>query len=127
MIRVIHAVIRFEPDQPVGIPEGFLEVSARLGAQNVLVMSAEPDEARTMERFCDLCDRAASYGLSTRIIFHGHVSDPGGSHSSFVATMRMIGARRSRFETTAYRWARLGYLALTTGMLLGFPWAIIAW
>jgi ABC-type transport system involved in cytochrome c biogenesis permease subunit len=46
---------------------------------------------------------------------------------SFVATLRMIRERRSRFETTAYRWARLGYLALTTGMLLGFPWAIIAW
>jgi Cytochrome C assembly protein len=46
---------------------------------------------------------------------------------SFVATIRMIRVRRSRFETTAYRWARLGYLALTTGMLLGFPWAIIAW
>src|SRR5713101_8042632 len=26
--------LRFEPDQPVGIPEGFLEVSARLGAQS---------------------------------------------------------------------------------------------
>ncbi len=46
---------------------------------------------------------------------------------SFVATVRMIRERRSRFETTAYRWARLGYLSLTTGMLLGFPWAIIAW
>jgi sugar phosphate isomerase/epimerase len=61
--------LRFEPDQPVGIPEGFLEVSARLGAQNVLVMSAEPDEARTMERFCDLCDRAASYGLHVCLEF----------------------------------------------------------
>ena len=38
--------LRFEPEHPVGIPEGFLEVSARLGAQNVLVMSAEPEEAR---------------------------------------------------------------------------------
>ena len=46
---------------------------------------------------------------------------------SFVATLRMIRERRAHFETTAYRWARLGYLALTTGMLLGFPWAIIAW
>src|SRR3954468_3376269 len=27
---------RFEPDQPVGVPEGFLEVSARLGARYVL-------------------------------------------------------------------------------------------
>src|SRR6185369_17823365 len=33
--------LRFEPDQPVGVPEGFLEVSARLGAKYVLVMSAE--------------------------------------------------------------------------------------
>jgi hypothetical protein len=40
--------LRFEPEHPVGIPEGFLEVSARLGAQNVLVMSAEPEEARTL-------------------------------------------------------------------------------
>src|SRR5215470_10955411 len=61
--------LRFEPDQPVGIPEGFLEVSARLGAQHVLVMSAEPDEARTMERFCDLCDRAAAYGLHVCLEF----------------------------------------------------------
>src|SRR5436853_388762 len=51
--------LRFEPEQPVGIPEGFLEVSARLGARNVLVMSAEPDEARTIERFCELWDASS--------------------------------------------------------------------
>ena len=61
--------LRFEPDQPVGIPEGFLEVSARLGARHVLVMSAEPDEARTLERFGALCDRAASYGLRVGLEF----------------------------------------------------------
>jgi sugar phosphate isomerase/epimerase len=61
--------LRFEPDQPVGIPEGFLEVSARLGAKHVLVMSAEPEEARTLERFCELCDRAASYGLQVGLEF----------------------------------------------------------
>jgi len=61
--------LRFEPDQPVGVPEGFLEVSARLGAKNVLVMSAEPDEARTIERFADLCDRAAQYGLQVCLEF----------------------------------------------------------
>jgi sugar phosphate isomerase/epimerase len=61
--------LRFEPDQPVAIPEGFLEVSARLGAENVLVMSAEPDEARTLDRFCDLCDRAAAYGLHVCLEF----------------------------------------------------------
>ena len=61
--------LRFEPEQPVGIPEGFLEVSARLGARHVLVMSAEPDEARTLERFAELCERAASYGLQVNLEF----------------------------------------------------------
>jgi sugar phosphate isomerase/epimerase len=61
--------LRFEPEHPVGIPEGFLEVSARLGAKNVLVMSAEPEEARTIERFCELCDHAAGYGLHVCLEF----------------------------------------------------------
>ncbi|MHB1323874.1 MAG: cytochrome c biogenesis protein CcsA [Coriobacteriia bacterium] len=47
--------------------------------------------------------------------------------TSFAATVRMIRDRRSSFEQTAYRWARFGYLPLTLGMLLGFPWAILAW
>ena len=61
--------LRFEPELPVGVPEGFLEVSARLGARNVLVMSAEPDEARTVERFGELCERAAPYGLQVNLEF----------------------------------------------------------
>jgi sugar phosphate isomerase/epimerase len=61
--------LRFEPEQPVGVPERFLEVSARLGARHVLVMSAEPDEARTIERFAELCDRAAPYGLRVGLEF----------------------------------------------------------
>jgi len=61
--------LRFEPDQPIGVPEGFLEVSARLGAKHVLVMSAEPEEARTLERFGELCDRAAPYGLTVGLEF----------------------------------------------------------
>jgi len=61
--------LRFEPEVPVGVPEGFLEVSARLGAKNVLVMSAEPEEARTIERFGELCDRAAQYGLHVCLEF----------------------------------------------------------
>jgi cytochrome c biogenesis factor len=46
---------------------------------------------------------------------------------SFVATLQMIVERRSSYETTAYRWARLGYLPITIGMLLGFPWALMSW
>jgi cytochrome c biogenesis factor len=47
--------------------------------------------------------------------------------ASFAATVLMIVQRRSSFEQTAYRWARFGYLPLTFGMLIGFPWAIMAW
>jgi sugar phosphate isomerase/epimerase len=61
--------LRFEPDLPVGVPEGFLEASARLGARHVLVMSAEPDETRTLDRFSDLCDRAAAFGLDVCLEF----------------------------------------------------------
>ena len=46
---------------------------------------------------------------------------------SFVSAVQMVVHRHSRFETAAYGWARLGYLALTVGMLLGFPWALEAW
>src|SRR5260370_34202274 len=37
--------LRFEPDQPVGVPGGFLEVSARRGAANVARVTAGADEA----------------------------------------------------------------------------------
>ena len=46
---------------------------------------------------------------------------------SFLATVQMMNRRHSAYETTAYRWARLGYLPLTFGMLIGFPWALAAW
>ena len=69
-VRVLDTeFLRFEPEQPVGVPEGFLEVSARLGARYVLVMSAEPEEARTLDRFADLCDRAAAFGLEVCLEF----------------------------------------------------------
>ena len=69
-VRVLDTeFLRFEPEQPVGVPEGFLEVSARLGAQYVLVMSAEPDETRTLERFGELCDGAAAYSLEVCLEF----------------------------------------------------------
>jgi sugar phosphate isomerase/epimerase len=61
--------LRFEPEHSNGVPEGFLEISARLGAKHVLVMSAEPQEARTLERFGELCDRAAPYGLHVNLEF----------------------------------------------------------
>ena len=35
--------LRFEPEIPVGVPEGFLEGPARQRADNILLMSAEPE------------------------------------------------------------------------------------
>lgn len=61
--------LRFEPEIAQGIPEGFLEAGARLGARHVLVMSTEPLEARTLERFCELCDRAHQYNLQVCLEF----------------------------------------------------------
>ncbi len=62
--------LRFEPGSAAaGIPEGFLEAGARLGARYVLVMSAEPLEARTLERFVELCDRAQQYRLHVCLEF----------------------------------------------------------
>src|SRR4030095_3364736 len=58
--------LRFEPEHPEGIPDGFLEVSARLGAKNVLVMSAEADESRTLERFAELRPRAGAADMVAR-------------------------------------------------------------
>ena len=46
---------------------------------------------------------------------------------SFVASALMIVRRRSSYEAVAYGWAKIGYLALTLGMLLGFPWALMSW
>jgi cytochrome c biogenesis factor len=46
---------------------------------------------------------------------------------SFLASLLMMRHRHSAYETTAYRWARFGYLPLTFGMLIGFPWALAAW
>jgi sugar phosphate isomerase/epimerase len=76
--------LRFEFDQPIGVPEGFLEVSARLGAKNVLVMSAEPEEARTLERLCELCDRAAAYGLQVCLEFAIYTGVPTLAHAADV-------------------------------------------
>jgi sugar phosphate isomerase/epimerase len=98
--------LRFEPEQPVGIPEGFLEVSARLGAKHVLVMSAEPDEARTVERFCELCDRAAPYGLGVGLEFAIYTGVRTLAHAVHVL------ARSKRANTSviidALHWSRSG-------------------
>ncbi|RJQ54221.1 MAG: hypothetical protein C4521_05060 [Actinobacteria bacterium] len=46
---------------------------------------------------------------------------------SFVACIFMLLGKVKEHEKTAYDSAKLGYLALTFGILVGYPWAIAAW
>lgn len=45
----------------------------------------------------------------------------------FVACLSMLCIKDPAVEKMAYTFARPGYLSLTVGMLLGFPWALEAW
>lgn len=46
---------------------------------------------------------------------------------SFLACLFMLIKRDSLYDTIAYNYAKFGYLLLTLGILLGYPWAIMAW
>ena len=46
---------------------------------------------------------------------------------SFVACIFMLLKRHETYQKIAYNHAKIGYLLLTVGMLLGYPWAILAW
>ncbi len=46
---------------------------------------------------------------------------------SFAALARAIPRRDYELESLAGGWARVGYLPLTAGILLGIPWALMAW
>ena len=53
-------VFRVSPQMPDYEP--MLEAAGRLGATELLVHGADPDEARLAENFAALCERAARYG-----------------------------------------------------------------
>ncbi len=46
---------------------------------------------------------------------------------SFIACLFMLGRRLKSYDKVAYDFAKLGYVALTFGILIGYPWAIQAW
>jgi len=46
---------------------------------------------------------------------------------TFVTSCFMLAKRDIAIEKTGYDFAKLGYLMLTLGMLLGYPWALKAW
>jgi len=46
---------------------------------------------------------------------------------TFAACVFMLFRRVRRYDEIAYRYAKPGYILLTAGMLIGYPWAIEAW
>ena len=46
---------------------------------------------------------------------------------TFTACVFMFFSARREQEREAYVYAKLGYLLLTVGMLIGYPWALQAW
>lgn len=46
---------------------------------------------------------------------------------SFLACACMLFKQDDFFEQIAYAYTKFGYLCLTFGMLIGYPWAILAW
>lgn len=46
---------------------------------------------------------------------------------SFFGAVFMLIKRDHEFDKIAYQWAKPGYIVLTIGLLLGYPWAVDAW
>ncbi len=46
---------------------------------------------------------------------------------TFAACVYMLIRRDKTYDDIAYRYAKIGYILLTIGMLIGYPWAIEAW
>jgi hypothetical protein len=46
---------------------------------------------------------------------------------TFVTSIFMLARRDAAIETAGYDFAKLGFLLLTVGMLVGYPWALQAW
>ena len=67
-VRVLDLeVFRLAPETRVADFELALAVAARLGASDLLVHGADPDEARLVENLGRLCDLAARYRLAANI------------------------------------------------------------
>lgn len=67
-VRVLDIeFIRLEPGTRVADFIAMLETGARLGAKHVLAGANDPDPQRLAERFGELCDAAASFGLRANL------------------------------------------------------------
>lgn len=62
-------ILRLKPATDVKQLERFLEAGAALGASEVLIAGNDPDEARLIENFAQLCMLASPYGISPNLEF----------------------------------------------------------
>lgn len=69
-LRILDVeVLAIAPGVPDDDLDRIVAVGAELGARYALVISTEPDPARTVERFARLCERAADAGLRACLEF----------------------------------------------------------
>lgn len=67
-IRVLDVeVFRLTPETKVGDWQNIFAISQRLGASDILVHGADPEEKRLTENFGRLCELAGRYGLRANI------------------------------------------------------------
>ncbi|NIF24981.1 sugar phosphate isomerase/epimerase [Pantoea sp. Tr-811] len=62
-------ILRLKPHTCVADFEPILAVGAELGGTELLVAGNDPDEARLTERFAELCDLAAGFGIHPHLEF----------------------------------------------------------
>ena len=60
-------VFRLDPDTDVAAFEPAFAIAQRVGASEILVHGADPDEARLVESFGALCELAQRYGLAANL------------------------------------------------------------
>lgn len=80
-------ILRLKPDTRITDYLPVLETGARLGARHLLVAGNDPNEQRLIERFGELCDAAAAFGLSADLEFMPWTNVP-----NLVQAARIVGA-----------------------------------
>jgi sugar phosphate isomerase/epimerase len=67
-IKVLDVeIIRLKPDTSALDYVPMMETGARLGASQLLIAGNDPDESRLTDRFGELCDEAAKFGLNANL------------------------------------------------------------
>jgi len=69
-------LVRMGPDAEPRAFQRVLEIGAELGARHVIAQLPDPDRARKIERFAELCDLAAAAGLTVELEFPSWTETP---------------------------------------------------